>query len=49
MAVDPLRVTPVDDGAEVSGEPVGEEVVQRLRGVGLVVGDRGTLSGDIFD
>jgi hypothetical protein len=28
VAVDALRVAPVDDEAEVSGEPVGEEFVQ---------------------
>jgi len=48
VAVDALRVAPVDDEAQVSGEPVGEELVERLRGVGLVVRDRGTLSGGIF-
>jgi len=48
VAVDPRRIAPVDDEAEVAGQPVGEELVQRLRGVGLVVRDRGTLSGGIF-
>ena len=45
VAVDAVRIAPVEDEAEAAGETVGEEGVQRLRGVGLVVRDRGTLSG----